>query len=501
MKKILIGLMITGGIFGEGDYRLSMNGNIALGLRYVDIDNNNISSYPKDFSYLMELSSLGKLDKNDIGGILNFTYDKLNKADIKNCYMSLDHPSCKLEGGDVIVDISDFVISNATIRGIKGHFFKKDVLFVFGRSKEKIEPSPTTSGQYRQLLGVINKGAVFRNNNLNITYLQAEDDPSSVNLPDINPIANRVLGGDITMPLGRDLSFKSSLFFSEYDPNKRDKEGREKGKAFQGKLDLNFKEISFEGIYQYIEPNFYTLGNIGLDKDYEGIKLNLSYTSDKPITTELGIERYNDNIDKKGKNTTKTEIFKIKGEIGLKSFPEISIDYKRTNEKDNEASPSKIGNEIFLGMSYGIKDINIDINYNRSSFDNKKSDEYDSSISSYALDTSGRLTKRTSLSSSISFITSKTGVGIDEIKQDSYFYLLSLSFQPTDALRLTPTYKHSKTKDKKGIILKNRTISLSADYYLSPKCQIALEYENVENKEADNNYKGDSFGVKIIGLF
>lgn len=498
MKKILVTLMIGGVIFGEGkDHSLmNVNGNISLGIKYIDINNNNVSEYPKDFSYLMELFTVGKLDKNEISAILNLDYDKLNRVDISNFYIGFEHPYCNLEGGDVILTGSDFIIKDTTIRGIKGGISNKDALFAFGCSQKKIEPSTTTSGQYRQLLGVINKGFVFRNNRLNITYLQGEDDPSSLDTHEINPIMNRVLGGDLIMPLGRSLSFKSSLAFSEYNPNKTTKETKKEGRAFEGGLSLNFREISFEGIYQYIEPNFYTLGNIGLDTDWKGIKLNVSHTpSDKPITTKLKIERYNDNLDKKG-NTTKTEIFNIEEDISLKSFPPFSIDYKRTQERENEA-PSKIDNEISFGISYGIKDMDISGNYSKRSSDDKNNNEYDSSISSYSLNLGGALTKKTSLSSSISFTTSKIG----NTKQDSHYYLLSFSFQPTPALRLTPSYEHSKTEAEGDVILKNRAISFSCDYFFSTKYKINMEYKNVENKETDNNYKGDLFGVKFTGLF
>lgn len=491
MKKILVFLVIGGGIFGEADHSFLLNGNISLGSRYVDINKDNVSSYPKGFSYIMELSTVGKLDENDVGGILNLSYDKLNKAEIENAYISLEHPSLKLEGGDVLLDISDFVIrSNTTIRGIKGDLSNKNALLAFGVSKKKIAPGSTTSGQYRQLMGIIRASGVSRNAPWGIAYLQAEDDPSSIALS-LKPIMNKVLEGNIVIPLSRDLSFKTDLAFSYYDEDKRDKEGIYKDKAFLGGFNYNFKDLSFEGIYQYIEPNFYTVGNTGLDNDREVVKLNVRHSSG-----ELSIERYNDNIDEKNANTTRTNIFNIRKDIAQSSS--LSFEYKNTKEGER-----KTGNEISIGILQGIKDMDISIDYRRSDFDDKVSDEQDSLLSSYFLNIGGALGKRIYLSLPISFITSKMGKGAQETKEDSNFYLLSLAFHPISSIRITPSYEYSKTNDKNEIIREGKTIFLSLDYYLSTKYRINMEYKNVENKEKEgvDNYKGDSLGVKLYCIF
>jgi|GEM_PF-5925457 len=498
MKKIFWGLMIGGLIFGENDHSLSVNGSFGFGVKYIDI-NRDVLEYPKGFSYVMEFGGVGRLDENDVGGILNFSYDKLSNTDIKNAYVSLDMPFLKLEGGDVLLSLSDFTIKNSTIRGIKGD--SKNLIFSIGQSKERIEPGSFTSGQYRQWLGVGRISKIVRNNTFGITYLQAEDDPSSVNLPQGKPIINRVLQGDAIIPLGKNLSFKSNLAFSEYDNDKRDKSGLYKNKAFLGGFDINFSEISFEGIYQYIEPNFYTAGNIGLDNDREGFELKTTYIpSARPITLDLGLSFYDDDPEEKKTNITKTQEVQIGSKITPKSFPSISIDYKRTKEKDNKYSPLKEAYDFSLGVSKEIRNIDICVDYSKSSSDNKESDEYDSLISSYSLNTTGQLTKKTSLSSSLSFTRSETGK-IPKTKQDSSFYLLSLSYNPIQRLRITPSYNFSKTKENKGLILKESLISLSLDWYLSTKYQINLEYKNIDHKETDNNYKGNSLGIKLKLLF
>ncbi|MEW6103435.1 MAG: hypothetical protein AB1630_06430 [bacterium] len=501
MKRILFGLMITGVVFGQADHRLSMNGNIGFGIRYIDI-NKDVDEYPKDFSYIMELSSVGKLDKNNIAGILNFNYDKLNKADVQNAYISLDLPSGKLEGGDVLLDISDFTMKNSTIRGIKGDWKDRGVLFSCGVSKEKIEPGSSTSGQYRQWLGLARVFSSFRNNTWGITYLQAEDDPASVGLSNTKPIMNKVLQGDIVIPLARDASFKSNLAFSDYDNDKQDNIGSYKDKAFLAGFSLNFTRLSFEGIYQYIEPNFYTAGNTGCDVNWEGIKLNTKYIpSDKPVEFNVNIKSYDDNPSDREANTTKTRIYEIKSDITPRQFPDVSIDYKNTKEKDNTISPLRIANEFSFGISWGIKDIDTSFDYSRSSSDNKKDNEYDSLLSSYSLNASGPLTKKVSFSSSISFITSEAGAGAQKTEQDSNFYLLSASFFPTQSLRITPSYDYSKTKEKTNTILEENITSLSFDYSLSVKYQINMEYKNIDHKEKDNDYKGNSIGIKMSCLF
>ncbi|MEW6679872.1 MAG: hypothetical protein AB1297_02465 [bacterium] len=501
MKRIFLGLMITGVVFGQPDHRLSMNGNLGFGVRYIDI-NKDVDEYPKDFSYTVELSGVGKLDKNDVGGILNFSYDKLNKTDVQNAYLSLDLPSGKLEGGDVLLDISDFTIKNSTIRGVKGDFEDKGVLFAYGVSKEKKEQGSTTSGQYRQWLGIARVSSVFRDNTWGITYIQAEDDPASVALSNTKPIINKVFEGDIVIPLSRALSFKSNLAFSEYDKDKSNREELYKNKAFLSGFSLNFSKFFFEGIYQYIEPNFYTAGNIGCDVNWEGIKLNTKYIpSDKPVEFNVNIESYDDNPSDREVNTTKTRIYEIKSEITPRQFPEVSIDYKNTKEKDNTISPLRIANEFSFGISCGIKDIDTSFNYSRSSSDNKKDNEYDSLLSSYSLNASGPLTKKVSFSSSISFITSEAGAGAQKTEQDSNFYLLSASFQPTQSLRITPSYDYSKTKEKTGTILEENITSFSFAYSLSVKYQINMEYKNIDHKEKDNDYRGDSMGIKMSCLF
>ncbi|HAW50140.1 TPA: hypothetical protein DCX16_04245 [bacterium] len=505
MKKILvIVLTISFSVIAETkDHTLRLNGSLGLGAGYVNINKDNIREYPEGNNYLMELSAIGKLDENEVGGILNLSYDRLNKTKIENAYFSLSLPGGKLEGGDVLGDISELTMKNTSIRGIMGSFQEtKNILFGVGVSRKKEKPSVDTPGSYRQWFSLIRLTSVARNNPLGITYLNCEDDPSSVSLSNVEPMENKVLAGDITVLLARKLSIKSEIAFSEYNKDKKKEEMIYKNKAFLFGGDLNFTSLSFEGLYQYIEPNFYTAGNIGLNVGKEGGEFKIKYIpSDKPYKTSLNFEYYDDDPNEKRDIITTTRIYEFNTGIEPEDFPEIFLNYKKTNQRNNNYSPSKIEKCISLGTSYRIRNISGSFDYKRTNSDNMFDDKYDFLLSSYSCNLFGSIKNNFSISSYLSFIRNK--IGKEKAKHNSNSYILSTPWTPVSTLRVAPFYEHLETKEKGSIILKTTTISLSCDYSVSSKYQINLMYKRINNKEKDlaKNYKGNSFSMKLLTLF
>jgi hypothetical protein len=474
-----------------------MNGNLGFSVKKTDIDNKKISEYPDDLSYGIDLATIGKFGNQSIGGILNLTYDKPSKTEIKNINLNLSAEKMDLTIGDVNESPSLLSLNSIDLRGViaKTQRANKDMMLFVGRSQEEDEKY----GQYRQYLGGFKCEQTVNNVKLGGCYLEAKDDKSSISSTSTtSPISNQVIGLNSSIPIREALSLDIEICFSRYDPDTKVPGDYEK-KAFKIVAETEKRDLKIQGEYSYIEPNFYSAANTSLLTDEKGGELSLKYS--KGIAeASLKYNLYDNNLDRDKSYTTREKETNLNLSLSPKRFlEEVEIEYEITTDKASTAV-NKEDRTIAISLSRAFKGIDSSIGYERVRSDDKLSNARDSKNSFCSLNLSGDIRKN--LSTSLYLYSSLYDQTDNKTRQNSYS--VSLTYEPWSQLRIVPSYEYYETKEGSSRTLSEKTFSLESTWYLSSKHQLLITCREMKKKDSvtpSNDYTGTQAELKLTTLF
>jgi hypothetical protein len=155
------------------------------------------------------------------------------------------------------------------------------------------------------------------------------------------------------------LMTEAELDFSRFDADTSDEFPRDRDKAYRLKIGGASGIYTYEGLYEYMGPNYEVIGNPGLQKDREGFTLKTG-ANFQIQTINLSLSRYNDNVNK---NDLYPRIFTTLGTINytfnkIRSLP-IGLNYQRSiQDSSNEpefTSPVKLYTDTFSGQIEYLK--------------------------------------------------------------------------------------------------------------------------------------------------
>jgi hypothetical protein len=493
----------------ELNRRLLLNGSFGLGVKFVDIDNKEIEEYPPDFSYEMDISTIGRLYKHNLGGILKLRYDR-NNADINYVRFDLETKKVDTAIGDLTLDLSEFTLYRCSLRGLllTTAIGKPGDFFTFGQSQAKKAPTKETPGSYRQWLGTFRLDTNIKECKVGGTYLEAKDETKTMTpLEGVNPIKNRVIECDLSVPITTFLRLNSEVAFSEYTPDIR-KPDKYRNKAFMINQKVEIKKFNFSSKYEYIEPNFFTAGNKMLSRDKEGGEFLLEYIDIEKRFWNLGLgySVYKDNLDKSKLLTTRKRRREVN--LGVKPKPlidDLSLGYQIITERSNEVptiSPPKIDEEeksLAVNISRNLRATRILLSWQKSELDDKVGAR-DLESSYYSMNIMGDISKNLALFCNLSFSHS---IPQNARESKSYSYFFSTTYEPNSFLKFIPSYTYFESKEKKSI-LKTTLLSLEIEWAISPRYQLIANYEKAKKLDITNpasNYDAQQLGIRLTSLF
>ncbi|MFH0774315.1 MAG: hypothetical protein V2A53_02300 [bacterium] len=494
MKKgICLALMMGSLLFGE-EKRLVMNGSLGFSVKKTDMDNKKLSEYPEDLSYGMDMALIGKFGNQTIGGILSLTYDDLKKTDIENINLNLSAEKLDLTIGDVSESPSLLALDTVDLRGVIGKTQRanKNMMLFIGRSQEKDEKY----GQYSQYLGGFSIDTTINKVRLGGVYLDAKDDKNSISSSTTSPVSNQVMGLNLSIPIKEALSLDAEVCFSRYDTNTKTS-GDCDQKAFKISGQTQKENLEVSGEYSYVEPNFYSAGNTSLSTDKKGGEISLEY-SKGIYKGGLLCNFYDNNLDKNKSYTTRTKETDISFSLSPKRFlEEAEIEYEITGDKAK--TTNRENRTLSLSISRAFSGIDSSLSYERGKVDDKVNNSGDSKSSLYSLNMSGDIRK--DLSTSLYLYSS---IYNQTTKQRSDSYSVSLTYEPENQVRITPSYNFCETKEAGNRTLLERTFSLESTWYLSSKHQLIVAGREMKKKDLitpSNDYQGTQAELKLTTLF
>ncbi len=256
--------------------------------------------------------------------------------------------------GDFFESMSENFIQSREIRGLKYALRTPDVFgansFVYfsgfggvvqpaiskGDHQLNLYKQYETAGQFRRWLaaGVL-QGGVNGKFALGIKYLWAKDDESSIEETINDPIANRVLGGDLSLYFWD----RNVRFFAEYLVSEKDTIGSEKfnDNAYKGGVDLSYNTFKFILSYQKYGFQYFTAGYPFLETDRKGLFGQIAYAIPQAVSFLTDFESYNDNLDNiEFLPTTNTNIIDFGVTTLLPDLPEFTLVVGLRKDLSNE---------------------------------------------------------------------------------------------------------------------------------------------------------------------
>ena len=182
-----------------------------------------------------------------------------------------------------------------------------------------------TAGQFRRWMAAGNlRGGVRGMVDIGIKYLWAKDDESSIEESINDPIANRVLGGDLSLYFWN----RNIRLFAEYLVSEKDTIGSEifNDNAYQGGVDFSFNTLKFILSYQKYGYQYFTAGYPFLETDRKGFRGQIIYAIPQAVSFLTDIETYQNNLDNLTYvPITKTNIVDFGVTTLIPDWPEIAL--------------------------------------------------------------------------------------------------------------------------------------------------------------------------------
>ena len=182
-----------------------------------------------------------------------------------------------------------------------------------------------TAGQFRRWMAAGNlRGGVKGMVDIGIKYLWAKDDESSIEESINDPIANRVLGGDLYLYFWN----RNVRLFAEYLVSEKDTVGSEifKDNAYTGGVDFSYNTFKFILSYQKYGFQYFTAGYPFLETDRKGFRGQIIYAIPQAVSFLTDIETYQNNLDNLAyAPTTKTNIVDFGVTTLMPDWPEITL--------------------------------------------------------------------------------------------------------------------------------------------------------------------------------
>lgn len=302
----------------------------------------------------------------------------------------------RLSAGDVYPELNPFLLKNIFLRGGYGQLFLKflNLDIAAGRSMRAIEGSQqviidnqtgnpvdtvSTPGTFQQDIFAIRPSFGSRQNfQLGFLYLKGKDDPKSIKLG-ADPKENVGLGSDIFLALDRQrFIIEGSVNASAYNRNitggtipfdtlnarlegDLDESDRKlydlakkfitvnenlilkPGIAYEGQVRLRYFKNSFVFRYEYVEEDFFSLGQPYLLRDNKGFSISDNiFLMNNQLFLSLGYRKYANNLlDTKATTTdNKTLYFNI-SYFPARNLPSFTFGYNNYSRL-NDLTPDQV---------------------------------------------------------------------------------------------------------------------------------------------------------------
>ncbi|WP_281951350.1 autotransporter domain-containing protein [Nitrosophilus kaiyonis] len=261
------------------------------------------------------------------------------------------------------------------------------------------------------------------------------------------------------------LNFYAEADFSKYDIDTSDEYGYEKDKAYNVKLDGALNEnYSYDFIYEYIGPQFYSIASDDTQNDNEGAAINFNADFEKH-SISLSLSGYHDNVED---DDTFATVYTYDGSIsytysGIENLP-IDLSYEREVSKSKD-EPTEDDKQNDVTDTYSI---NLGYSLNNWQFSlgteiSKENDKIAKTITrskTYSFSPSYQ-NEKFHLSPNISYNISKTDdESAGESKQKTTTVGLELGYMILENLSfdLSGTYEYTKNEEESDVTGKEEKI-------------------------------------------
>ena len=282
-----------------------------------------------------------------------------------------------LEIGDFNIEESDYSASGLTKRGARGTISYNDFDFeaFIANSTDYygfiggmgLEPNDK-----KRLYGISLQKNFSENRYFKIAYIkggkqkesfgEASDTfPSDGSTEEGNKKGNIVALVFATPIIDEKLNFYAEADFSKYDIDTSDEYGYEKDKAYNVKLNGALAEhYSYDFIYEYLGPQFYSIANEDTQNNNEGMALNINADFDIH-SFSISLSGYHDNVEDDDDFAT---VYTYDGSLsysysGIENMP-IDLGYEKeiTKSKDEPTEDDKqdaVTNTYSINVGYSLE--------------------------------------------------------------------------------------------------------------------------------------------------
>jgi hypothetical protein len=198
-----------------------------------------------------------------------------------------------------------------------------------------------TSGQFRRWLAATTiRGGVTGTLDVGVKYLWAKDDEHSIEETINDPVANRVMGGDLSLFLWD----RNIRLFGEYLGSQKDTLSAQAvtDNAYNGGIDFSYQTFKFLIAYQKFGYQYFTAGFPFLETDRQGIRGQIAYAFPQAISFLADFEVYQNNLDNLDYlPTTDTQILDFSINSQFPNLPEFGLVLGLRTDLSNKVTDSE----------------------------------------------------------------------------------------------------------------------------------------------------------------
>ena len=381
--------------------------------------------------------------------------------------------------GDVRDALSDLTLDRTEGLKVNTELGRFKLIATAGR-KEQIF---STARPYIYGLGVVVKPISWLELGVNYADLMGKQSLSLASDSPGGQSTNSITGLEASFTPSPEIMISAEYAHSIYDEDRLDDTPTQQGNGFQVNTSIYSEQLSLDTSYERAGKDFFFVGQVSPEGDYEEYDLSLGYFPIDYINVTFFYYRYQSGLSEKNEAL---RITTGSGSLSLifPTLPVLTISYDLDEIYSSEEGDELINdtsNIWSLGISYPFKKMRFSVNYSRSDYKSRIEPLVNEVTASITYGIAIPWGRRVTLSPS--YTTSEAEGSGDSAASDSRSMSLGIRYQLIPGkIIFSPEYKLTQTKTEKD----RTATSLGLSYFLTKRSILQLRYDVTGRGPATN---------------